>query len=209
MKITVTRALAELKLLDSRILKEIKQASFLDLSREREKGKALQSGKTIDEFMKNAQASWDAIQELLKRRDSMKSAIVISNVNTKLKIGNVEMTVAEAIDRKNTISYRQSLHTQLTRQYSSLMSQVESHSANLDQQVTKMLEANLGKDVKASTDDYKFIAKPFIEANEVKMVDPLKVDEKIKALGTEIEEFLKDVDFALSESNARTEIEVA
>lgn len=208
MKITVTRALAELKLLDSRIQKEIQQASFLDLSREREKGKALKSGKTIEEFTKNAQASWDAIQDLLRRRDGIKSAIVISNVNTKLKVGNVELTVAEAIDRKNTVSYRQQLHQQLSRQYTQMKNETDQHRAHLDQQVAKMLEANLGKDVKASTDDYNAIAKPFIEANEVKMVDPLKVDEKVKTLGNEIEEFLKDVDFALSESNAKTEIEV-
>ena len=40
------------------------------------------------------------------------------------------------------------------------------------------------------------------------MIDPCKLSDKIKALEDEIEEFEANVDFALSESNALTQIEV-
>ena len=40
------------------------------------------------------------------------------------------------------------------------------------------------------------------------IIDPLKIDEKIKAMDSAIDEFIKNVDFALNESNVRTEIEV-
>ena len=43
---------------------------------------------------------------------------------------------------------------------------------------------------------------------EVKMIDPLTLEDKIKELEKEIDEFQKNVDFVLSESNSRTYIEI-
>ena len=40
------------------------------------------------------------------------------------------------------------------------------------------------------------------------MIDPNGIDGVIASLKKEIDEFLQEVDFILSESNARTEIEV-
>ena len=40
------------------------------------------------------------------------------------------------------------------------------------------------------------------------MIDPLTLEDKIKELEKEIDEFQKNVDFVLSESNSRTYIEI-
>jgi hypothetical protein len=71
------------------------------------------------------------------------------------------------------------------------------------------LEAALGKDnVKAGKDDVEAIRKPYIEANEFHLFDPLKVEETVEKLEKEVSEFEAEVDAVLSEANAVTFIEI-
>ena len=86
--------------------------------------------------------------------------------------------------------------------------QIANQKPQLEQNVQDMLEKNMGGDKKQDKDDYDSIAKPFIEMNELKLLDPCEVESKIETLDEKIDNFLAEVDFVLSESNSRTEIEV-
>lgn len=48
----------------------------------------------------------------------------------------------------------------------------------------------------------------FMEKNKLVIYDPISIKDKIEKLEKEIDEFLMEVDFVLSESNSRTTIEI-
>ena len=52
------------------------------------------------------------------------------------------------------------------------------------------------------------ISKPILEANELKLVDPIQTEKKIDEMEENIDNFLNEVDFVLSESNAKNNIEI-
>ena len=207
-KITITRALTELKTLDDRILNEINDLNALDVTQGKYKGKALKTNLTIDEFSSGVNSKMQKINDLINRKNNLKKAILKSNANKTVKIGNSEMTVAEAIEQKRSIQLKQNLLSNLKRQYSNKLTEIERGRASLESQLENMLSQNLGKDRKADAADYDRIAKPFIEANEITLVDPIGVKNVIDGLEEEIGTFVADVDIVLSESNSQTTIEV-
>lgn len=207
MKITVTRALAELKLLDARIRKEIQELMAIDVYQKRSK-RALHTNISVDEFEKKAKANFQKVNDLMNRRKKMKALVLSSNAKIKVKVNDEEFTVSEAIEYKSTIEYESILLKKLRLQFSEKSNQVMTSKAELDQKVETMLIQNLGKEVKADREAWDAIAKPFIEKNELLLTDPLKLSEYIKNLEDRVQTFKTEIDFVLSESNARTEIEI-
>ena len=208
LKLTITRALKELKLLDKRISEKTTQIKFLDVEQNKYKGKALESQKPIEEFNKKVLADYQSLSDLMNRRDAMKSAICLSNATTKVKVAGLEMSVSDAIDGKNSIEFKENLLKTMRNQRAHFQKAMSDSRTIIDRKVEEMISLNVGKDKKVDKDDFEKIAQPFVEANYLNLVDPLKIDEKIEQLTKYIEDFKSDVDIALSETNARTEIEI-
>lgn len=55
------------------------------------------------------QASYDKVMGLISYRHKIKALVVQSNACTKVIVGKEEMTVAEAIERKQSIQYEKDL----------------------------------------------------------------------------------------------------
>ncbi len=204
MTISVTRALAELKTLDDRIQKAAGNGYILLTVG----GKVVGTQRSKEEVEKSIKESYQSFNDLVSRRNKLKSAIVKSNAQTSVVIGSKEFTVAEAIERKNSINLEQLLVNSLVNQYRQAASQVEKTNLDANNRLNQMLEVNLGKDRKTSEEDYDAIAKPFMAKNEAKLVDPLQLETLVVNLQKEIDDFKLNVDFALSESNALTQIDV-
>lgn len=206
-KITVARGMSELKLLDSRINKAIRSGRFVDVWQNKQ-DMALKTNVSKADFEKAAKASTQSINGLIERRNTIKSAILISNALTKVKISGKEYAVIEAIERKNSIKYEQSYLETMRAELVECKQNMESNRVQVDKNVQGMVEASLGRDAKPSEEDYKAISEPYVKTHELKLLDPCKVEEKIKELDEKIDEFLKEVDICLTESNSRTKIEV-
>jgi len=206
-KITVTRALAELKLLDSRIKKEIQGTIFVDAYRKRDKQTQI-CGKTNPEFEADVKARSTSIRDLITRRANMKSAILRSNAENTVKIDGETYTVTEAIERKNSIEYEKILLNKMKSDFSTVREKAEQINLDLERKVGEMLLNNLGTDKRANKDDYDNIAKPFMEQNQLNVLDPIKIEKKIEDLEKKIDSFLSEVDFVLSEANAKNKIEI-
>ena len=170
MTISVTRALAELKTLDDRISKAANNG-YIAMT---VGGKVVGTNRTQDEVEKAVKESYQSFNDLVTRRNKLKCAIVKSNAETKVKIGDKELTVAEAIERKNSIVFEEQMIQSLSVQLRQATAQVEKVNAEANQRLNQMLEVNLGKDRKTSEEDYEAISKPFMAKNEAKLVDPLK-----------------------------------
>jgi hypothetical protein len=65
-----------------------------------------------------------------------------------------------------------------------------------------------GKEGKVTAQANEDIVKAFKSDNEAKLIDPIDLKKQIDTLTEEIEDFLSEVDFTLSESNTITRIDV-
>ena len=95
---TVHKALAELKILDSRIGDAILSGDFVITKKNNQD---TVKGKTAEQYKTKATESYQKASDLIRRRNAIKNAVVVSNANTTVKIGDAEYTVVEAIEKKN------------------------------------------------------------------------------------------------------------
>lgn len=205
-KMTLHRALAELKLIDSKIEKNIQELNSVGIS---QKGKKVNNYMTVEEFSSYNQSRYDTATNLLERKMAIKSAIVKKNAETQVTIGSKTMSIAEAINYKSLIIYKQSLIGKLRANLNTGRAELNKANDIVNKNLQIILENSLGKDgVKNNPDDVENIRKPFLENNEFSLIDPLKVQDKIDSLQKELDEFNTEVDAALSEINAITEIEL-
>lgn len=205
MELSITRALAELKLLDKKIEKAIGQAKFTAIAIGKKPVKGYTS---IEEFEKDVKSQYQSVMDLMKRRQDIKSAVVKSNATTEVTIAGKVMTVAEAIEMKVFIGYKQNLLHKLMVEFNRANDQAEIENQNVKVRLDKMLEASFQKDSKTKDTEIENISKPYLEANEARVVDPLNARKKIEELQEEIDNFLAEVDFVLSESNTITKITI-
>ena len=98
-KYSIHRALAELKLLDKRITKTIDNLKVITYK----KGNKLEYNITEEEFKAVVEADMQSVKDLITRRKEIKEKIVKSNAETLVTIAGKEMTVAAAIERKESI----------------------------------------------------------------------------------------------------------
>jgi len=206
-EMTVGRALKEIKLLDARIAKQTQGAVFIDAYQE--KNKKLWRGHTArDVFEKNAKADYDSIVDLIARRNKIKTAILVSNATQTVTIGNETFVVIEAIERKRSIELDRALLGKMQGEFTHVRKHIDNTDASLKNQISEMLKQNVSAERVLDKADYDRIAAPFREDNELKMVDPLQLEQRIKKLDETIDRFMNDVDYALSESNATTKIQI-
>ena len=206
-KISVTEALVELKLYDSKINKAIASTPYIGAAK---KSSDKVGAVTKDAFISASKSGYQSIQDLIKNRALIKSAIVQSNANTNVEIGGKTYTVAEAIEKKNSIVYDEYLLQAMKEAWSKATNAVGKENLKVDNTVDTMLNTFLGKDSekKVSEGDLAAISDPYREKNEWALVDPLDLYGEITRLDNEIAAFKAEVDVKLSVSNSVTYIEV-
>lgn len=204
-RMTIHRALTELKTLDTRINKATNEAVVVFANR---KANDKINGIALDEYKKAMQASHDKVVSLINYRNRLKSAIVQSNAETKVTVAGEEMTVAQAIERKDSISYDEALLYVLQRQYRESINKVARENDSLPGKLEAYLVNILGSKEKQSEDEVKLHTETFMKRNEFELVDPINIVKVIEELENRINEFKSEVDAVLSESNATNFIEI-
>ncbi|MFB0831544.1 hypothetical protein ACEU2D_18315 [Brevibacillus laterosporus] len=206
LEMSVTRGLAELKLLKKRIEDTIDKSTFASYSI----GQKIAKGyKSIEEFEVDSKAKFDSVKSLIKQRNAIKSAIVESNAKTIIKIGELEMTVAEAIERKTSIEFDRLFLQKLRNDFHVANQIVEHKNTEVNASLQRLLESQFnGKDGKIQQDTVELISKPYKKNNEAKLVDPINLRKIIEEMQNEIDKFDTEVDFVLSESNSLTKIKI-
>jgi len=208
-KMTVHKALVELKTLDSRISKATTEVPFV-LANKHANTKI--SGIPVSEYCENMKSAYQRVRDLIARRDAIKRAVVMSNATTKVTIGSDEFTVAEAIEMKNHgIGYYQSLLNVMSNSYRRAQRDADVNNGDaLEERADEYIKSMYGNatDLKNLTEDIKRVRADFIAAQTYELVDPIKVKEQMESLESDISTFMVEVDAALSVSNAITEIEI-
>jgi hypothetical protein len=195
-KISVTRALAELKLLSSRITKLQDETVFVSLK---------VKGKHWEDHTAQTKTNFDKIRDLLKYRQNLKFAIISSNANTRVKIAGTNYTVAEAIAKKELLDLERHRLSAIRNQRQQVERDLAEHEKQTQIRLDTMARENKSK---SSGQEMTDLNNAFLAANKAEIVDPLKSSQLIAELDNEISEFEKEVDLVLSESNAVTLLSV-
>lgn len=210
MQMTVTRALVELKRLDDRINSAISQGVFVGVTVGKDaQRKVVNSHISVSEAESQIKGSFDTVEQLIANRQKIKSAVVLSNAQTKVTVLGREMSVAEAIELKSTITFRTVFANTLKRQSQAAQLAVNDLQTKLDDAIERGVTTLYGSDKsKVDAGAYEVVATPQRSSKQPAVLDPQKISEKIVKVEKEISDLSSEVDFILSESNARTTIEV-
>jgi len=194
-KMTITRGLANLKLLDKKIKKAIGNGNYI----------TFKIGQKASMDI-NPKADLQKVSDLISRRNTIKTAIMMSNAQTYVTVAGEKMTVVEAIDRKTSIELDKLLLLKLRHDREANADHIEDVNADMQRRLDRLLESSMGSD----TDDKenKAIVESFEKRNKAEAVDALGIDKVIDEMETMIDEFDSEVDLCLSESNSLTSIEV-
>lgn len=208
-EITLHGALAELKIIDKRIEKQIYNFNPIGLAKE---GKPVNNYIDQKVFEADASKNWQSITDLINYKQALKSAVVKANATTSLTIGENEMSIADAINQKTQIESKEQLLTKLQQQYNSIVAQHNKENERIENIALDNAKIMLGKQgdnkVSATDEEVKNIVDPFVERERFNIVDPLKLKDKIEELDNYIITFKAEVDAALSIINATTKITV-
>lgn len=210
MKYSITRALAERKVL---IKRHSKAVSELDLMAVQRGSRLLGNYSHIkpDDFNTHVSEAWQSILSLESRINEIKFKIDQSNLVTKIKVGSKEMTIQEALVLKNSIDLRKSRLDRMKRLYRQAKSEYDAALEDNRKRIEKTVADNTAalSGSKVDPELERHAAEQVESLYGVKFVDPLSLETVIKELESEIEEFESNVDYALSESNSQTFIEVS
>lgn len=203
--ITITRALTQLKTAGGRIEKVINDGTFVGMTYATPTDEDAQKRK-VDEI----KSSFQSVTDLIEYHSLLKRRIAQSNAVTTVTIGGKEYTVTEALAAKETMRYNAMLLSKLKYAYTTTVAKLnksqEAFRESLNEFVERQQESL--KDIEESADILAKRVAEYTNKNQLVLQDPIGIVERINELEKEVNSFQEEIDYALSESNATTTIEV-
>ena len=203
-ELTLTRALAELKLLDSKISKAIQELKSVSYS---VNNIVPEFRVTSDEFKANYNSQMQSIQDLRNNKVILKNALMKANAETKVTIGGKEYTILEALNRKTDISTESLLVQTMKKQLSASIANVNSINNSIESNIENTIRSKSASSGNQSK-DYIQTVRDSYKPQMPELVNADVVEKLIKDKEEEISEFIAEVDYALSEINAMTKVKV-
>lgn len=208
-KISVTRALAKVSQLDDKIGRATAALTVTAVTKGQGDQRVFFTGnQKIEDFEAEAKSGYQSIIDMINLRSQLKSAIGMSNSTTKVTIGKIEMTVAEAIQRKAMVSTWEHLISTLRTNKVKTDTLLKRESDTYEKKEEDTLSAYGSRDKAPKAEELDIILKPLRDKQKPGVSDVLDVSKLCAKLQEELDEFVLEVDFVLSESNASTMIEV-
>ena len=216
-KMLVTQALDERDLLVKKIQDKISKASFVDTIKPNEE-KVLDARASKDEFAKDAESTYQQIQDLIDRFQRIDAAIVASNANTTINTTYGSFTVAGAISLRCRLrgagsydgdaDFERSLQLKMEKDYQTRVAVADLKNKQLQSTAESMRLSILGKDTKVKDEKPLEVVEAYVKENTTELVDPLDVQKKISVLQEKRDTLLTELDTQIKVSNATTFIEI-
>lgn len=199
---SIHRALAECKLIE----KKLEGLSFTFITY----AKANQpiQGRSQADVAVMLQGNLQSVTALINNLTILRQAIMQSNAVTTVTINGFTFTVAEAIAYKNILPHMKNLLGQMRQQYTAACNKRDSENQTVQSNLDKYLQTVLGEKGTRKPEDVEAFTKQYFAQNTFNLVDPLNLSEHIQKYNDHIMAFENEVDYVLSESNARTNIQV-
>ena len=140
-KMSITRALAQVKLIESKLGR-----AFAGFDVEINGKLKYFPNFTTEQFEKEALVEVNSFEDLFKNRLKIKSAIARANIDTKIPLLDTEYSIIELIDLKNSSQYKKNVYTNLINNYNKCKSDVVNQDVKIENEVSKQVEvANSNK----------------------------------------------------------------
>jgi len=205
--ITITEVLTTLKLLDKRIAKLSNQLTFHAV--ETANGRfsvGNESYPSLEKAEAAIKTAYNRVTSLLARRARLKGRLTLSNAVTKVYVGGKDISVAEAIEMKSSITSQLTIENRLSKSITLAARVVEDSERRIatltDRRVSQIMDNK--KSLDAGDDTVSIIEKAVRKSEEVKVHDPLKATELLENLQERIQDFLGSIDTRLTISNSVT-----
>src|SRR5574344_735958 len=134
-KMSITRALAQVKLIESKIGR-----AFAGFDVEINCKLKYFPNFTTEQFEKEALVEVTSFEDLFKNRLKIKSAIARANIDTKISLFGKEYYIIELIDLKNSSQYKKNVYTNLINNYNKCKNDVVNQDVKSENEVSKQVE---------------------------------------------------------------------
>lgn len=214
MEMSLYRALALRKSTKQRIEKEIGSVKFVETT---VGTSGTVSGISVASVEKTIQGNYDRIQALFENFNKLNKAITAANAgvtkdSTSIKttvVNGEKMTLADIIQAKTYLHYMNMLLKAMSNQLTKAKMKIEMSAQIVSDRCDAFL-ANMGGGDKAtlSKDDVAAYSKQFHDNNDLRLVDPIGLENVVNDLCAKLEDFAVEIDARNSELNASTIIDV-
>jgi hypothetical protein len=133
---------------------------------------------------------------------------IMVSINQRLDAEVIELVVSEFGFEVEFIDMEKQMLVTMQTQFDRVKKEHETHVANENARVERLIQTELGKDSKTNVEVITQLSETFLAQNKAEIVDPLNLAKEIAALNKSIEDFETKVDWVLSESNGKTTITV-
>lgn len=204
-KITVARALVELKRTDDKIQRAASQ-QFVGIT---------VSGKDVNNRFSNGiemegafKSNWDKLSDLVEYRNKLKAAIYHSNAETKVTVPILgEVSVAQAIEYKSVVSVYKNITDTINQQLAAVNSyysrQIDRNENEAHKRAGTQIEGN-----SVTAEQFDAVKKMVDDQYKAVIVDPIGIASLVEERREKEIDFVNDIDYIINESNNTTYIVV-
>jgi len=209
-EMTLTRVLSRISTLKKSIGKEIELLEPVAVTKGHGESRIIvNSSSSVKDMEERIQSQFRSVLDKIEERLKLRRLLTLANSTVKVKIHNIEMTIAEAIEYKNSLEMDRVLLTNLRQAKMRAEMVITNSNTQLDAEIERAVQVAYGNEKgKVSEDQYAAIAAPRIAKHGAALLDPIGIQKQIDEIDKKISSFMEEVDFALSEINARTTIDV-
>ena len=212
-RLLVTQALDERDLLNKKINDKIKTAVFIDVVKHNEET-VLNRRVDRETFQKEAQSSFQQINDLIERYKNIEAAIVESNANTFIETSYGNFSIAAAIALRNRLrgdlkfdgkaDFETTLYQKMKRAYDDCITTMELKNEALAETAEQMRLSILGRETKVKNDKPLEVVETYIKENSMELADPLNIVSKMEQLQERKDKLLSELETQIKVSNATT-----
>ncbi len=225
---TMTELLSRITMLNKKISKVVGFSGELELStidttlpgiefrfmNIKKKSEDTVSGVPTDRISKEIVSTYDSVTSQIENYNKLNMIKNGVNSTVKIKLGDKEMTIAEALsyNKKEIRRFYEALIRKLMMDYTNTQKAIEAYNQRVfsEQAINEYLGATLGKvDLNAETNksSVEELTNMYHKRHDLELIDPLELATKIKELQAWYDDFYATIDFKLSEANSRLIVE--
>ena len=202
---TLTRTLNEIKLLEKKINRfSDSNVMWLSVS----KNGQINGAQDVAKLKSTVDGNKQKLNDLIDRRNTLKRKLLEANNTITVTVSGKTYTIAEAIDRKAFISTEKYIFSQINHQVINVKNMFEAEQSRLEQKVENTVAQALQGDGRKDPTVVAGIEKSVRDNLKIAIEDPSEIAKWVEETIAEMDEFENEIDFTLSEANAKNTIEV-
>lgn len=169
----------------------------------------LPSGIKIDMWETEMIALTKSIDSKIENYKEIESKINLSNSKTYVNIAGIDMTITEAIKRKNFLEIEKTIYINRMNNLQSTTDVISNYNSDLEEKFNDHISSLKSlENSKNYSETIASIRKEFYSKNEWKLLDPMNIKESTEKILKNIEDFESEVNVKINISNCNTNVDI-